>query len=122
MARAGLAVRQGQQNARRRCRAGLPSPILKFLSDAAVAGILSRTGAANERILIFFGADSRQSRWPADLRSGALRLEGRTGHGPRRRLAGVAAVGGRLPDVVEMDARRQALGRDASPVHRAACR
>lgn len=38
-------------------RDGLQSPILKFLSDAAVAGILERTGA-NDGDLIFFGADT----------------------------------------------------------------
>jgi aspartyl-tRNA synthetase len=38
-------------------REGLQSPIIKFLSDAALAGILSRTQAANND-LIFFGADS----------------------------------------------------------------
>jgi aspartyl-tRNA synthetase len=38
-------------------RDGLQSPILKFLSDAAVAGILERT-AAKDGDLIFFGADS----------------------------------------------------------------
>ena len=38
-------------------RDGLQSPIIKFLSDAAVAGILSRTGAQNND-LIFFGADT----------------------------------------------------------------
>src|ERR1700723_3812536 len=38
-------------------RDGLQSPILKFLSDAAVAGILERTGATDGD-LIFFGADS----------------------------------------------------------------
>ncbi len=37
-------------------RDGLQSPILKFLSDAAVAGILGRTGAAAGDLL-FFGAD-----------------------------------------------------------------
>jgi aspartyl-tRNA synthetase len=37
-------------------REGLQSPIIKFLSDEAVAGILSRTQAANND-LIFFGAD-----------------------------------------------------------------
>jgi aspartyl-tRNA synthetase len=37
-------------------RDGLQSPILKFLSDAAVAGILERTGA-QDGDLIFFGAD-----------------------------------------------------------------
>jgi aspartyl-tRNA synthetase len=38
-------------------RDGLQSPILKFLSDAAVAGILQRT-AAQSGDLVFFGADS----------------------------------------------------------------
>lgn len=37
-------------------RDGLTSPILKFLSDAAVNGIMARTGAATGD-LIFFGAD-----------------------------------------------------------------
>ncbi|MDH5377783.1 MAG: aspartate--tRNA ligase, partial [Gammaproteobacteria bacterium] len=37
-------------------REGLQSPILKFLPDAAVDGILSRTGA-QDGDLIFFGAD-----------------------------------------------------------------
>ena len=38
-------------------RDGLQSPIIKFLSDAAVAGILARTQAADND-LIFFGADN----------------------------------------------------------------
>ena len=37
-------------------RDGLASPILKFLSDHAVAGIMQRTGAETGD-LIFFGAD-----------------------------------------------------------------
>jgi aspartyl-tRNA synthetase len=37
-------------------REGLQSPILKFLSDEAIAGILERTGAATGD-LVFFGAD-----------------------------------------------------------------
>ena len=37
-------------------REGLQSPILKFLSDAAIAGLLERTGAATGD-LVFFGAD-----------------------------------------------------------------
>ena len=52
-------------------RAGLQSPILKFLSDAAVAGILERTGAASGD-LIFFGAD--RARIVNDS-MGALRLK-----------------------------------------------
>ena len=38
-------------------REGLQSPILKFLSDAAIAGILERTRAASGD-LVFFGADT----------------------------------------------------------------
>jgi aspartyl-tRNA synthetase len=52
-------------------REGLASPILKFLSDEAVAGILARTGAADGD-LIFFGAD--RARVVADA-LGALRLK-----------------------------------------------
>ena len=43
-------------NEKAKGRDGLQSPILKFLSDAAVAGILERTGAVDGD-LIFFGAD-----------------------------------------------------------------
>jgi aspartyl-tRNA synthetase len=52
-------------------REGLQSPILKFLSDAAVGGILERTGAADGD-LIFFGADSGKVVSDA---LGALRLK-----------------------------------------------
>jgi aspartyl-tRNA synthetase len=52
-------------------RDGLQSPILKFLSDAAVAGILERTGAADGD-LIFFGADTAKVVSDA---LGALRLK-----------------------------------------------
>src|SRR5580700_4103614 len=52
-------------------RDGLQSPILKFLSDAAVAGILERT-AANDGDLIFFGADTGKVVSDA---LGALRLK-----------------------------------------------
>jgi aspartyl-tRNA synthetase len=52
-------------------RDGLQSPILKFLSDAAISGILQRTGAAGGD-LIFFGADS--SKVVSDA-LGALRLK-----------------------------------------------
>ena len=57
-------------------RDGLQSPIIKFLSDDAVKGILSRTGAADGD-LIFFGADSAKVVSDA---LGALRLQasGRT--------------------------------------------
>ena len=58
-------------NERARGRDGLQSPIVKFLSDAAVAGILERTGAGDND-LIFFGADS--SKVVCDA-LGALRLK-----------------------------------------------
>jgi aspartyl-tRNA synthetase len=54
-----------------RGREGLQSPIIKFLDDAAVAGILERTGAADND-LIFFGADSAKVVSDA---LGALRLK-----------------------------------------------
>jgi aspartyl-tRNA synthetase len=52
-------------------RDGLQSPIVKFLDDAAVAGILERTGAADND-LIFFGAD--KAKVVSDA-LGALRLK-----------------------------------------------
>src|SRR5690606_428307 len=52
-------------------RDGLQSPILKFLSDAAVEGILSRT-AAEDGDLIFFGADTAKV---VNDALGALRLK-----------------------------------------------
>jgi aspartyl-tRNA synthetase len=52
-------------------RDGLQSPILKFLSDAAVTGILERTGA-EDGDLVFFGADSAKVVSDA---IGALRLK-----------------------------------------------
>ncbi|NJO12357.1 MAG: aspartate--tRNA ligase [Gammaproteobacteria bacterium] len=52
-------------------RDGLQSPILKFLSDAAIAGILERTGAATGD-LVFFGADTAKVVSDA---LGALRLK-----------------------------------------------
>jgi aspartyl-tRNA synthetase len=58
-------------NERARGREGLQSPIIKFLSDAAIAGILERTGA-QDNDLIFFGADSAKVVSDA---LGALRLK-----------------------------------------------
>jgi aspartyl-tRNA synthetase len=58
-------------NERAKGRDGLQSPIVKFLSDAAIAGILERTGAADND-LIFFGADSAKVVSDA---LGALRLK-----------------------------------------------
>jgi aspartyl-tRNA synthetase len=54
-----------------RGREGLQSPIIKFLSDAALQGILERTAAADQD-LIFFGADSAKVVSDA---LGALRLK-----------------------------------------------
>jgi aspartyl-tRNA synthetase len=58
-------------NERARGRDGLQSPILKFLSDAAVAGILERTGA-QDNDLVFFGADTAKV---VNDALGALRLK-----------------------------------------------
>jgi len=58
-------------NERAKGRDGLQSPIVKFLDDAAIAGILERTGAADGD-LVFFGAD--QARVVNDA-LGALRLK-----------------------------------------------
>jgi aspartyl-tRNA synthetase len=58
-------------NSRASGREGLQSPIIKFLSDAAVTGILERTQAADND-LIFFGADSAKVVSDA---LGALRLK-----------------------------------------------
>ena len=44
-------------NEKAKGRDGLQSPILKFLSDDAIAGIMSRTGA-QDGDLVFFGADT----------------------------------------------------------------
>lgn len=52
-------------------REGLQSPILKFLSDAAISGIMSRT-AAVDGDLIFFGADTAKV---VNDAIGALRLK-----------------------------------------------
>ena len=52
-------------------REGLQSPILKFLSDDAINGILTRTGAADGD-LIFFGADTAKV---VNDALGALRLK-----------------------------------------------
>jgi aspartyl-tRNA synthetase len=58
-------------NERAKGRDGLQSPIVKFLSDAAVAGILERTGA-QDNDLVFFGADSAKV---VNDSLGALRLK-----------------------------------------------
>ncbi len=58
-------------NERAKAREGLQSPIVKFLSDAAIAGILERTGA-EDGDLIFFGADTAKV---VNDSLGALRLK-----------------------------------------------
>ena len=58
-------------NERAKGRDGLQSPITKFLSDEALAGILERTGA-QDNDLIFFGADTAKVVSDA---LGALRLK-----------------------------------------------
>ena len=58
-------------NERAKGRDGLQSPIVKFLSDAAVAGILERTGAQDNDI-VFFGADSAKV---VNDAMGALRIK-----------------------------------------------
>jgi aspartyl-tRNA synthetase len=58
-------------NEKAKGRDGLQSPILKFLSDVAVDGILSRTGA-QDGDLIFFGADTAKV---VNDSIGALRLK-----------------------------------------------
>jgi aspartyl-tRNA synthetase len=75
---AGFVTRYGARglayikvNERARGRDGLQSPIIKFLSDAALEGILERTGSADND-LIFFGADSAKVVCDA---LGALRLK-----------------------------------------------
>jgi len=73
-----------------RGREGLQSPILKFLSDAAIAGILERT-VANTGDLVFFGAD--RTRIVNDA-LGALRLK--LGH-----ELGLAEQGWRPPWVID---------------------
>jgi len=58
-------------NERAKAREGLQSPIIKFLSDAAIAGILERTNA-RDNDLIFFGADKAKI---VNDALGALRLK-----------------------------------------------
>jgi aspartyl-tRNA synthetase len=58
-------------NERARGREGLQSPIIKFLSDAALSGILERTQAADNDV-IFFGADRAKV---VNDALGALRLK-----------------------------------------------
>jgi aspartyl-tRNA synthetase len=58
-------------NVRARGREGLQSPIIKFLSDAALEGILQRAGAVDND-LIFFGADTAKV---VNDSLGALRLK-----------------------------------------------
>jgi aspartyl-tRNA synthetase len=77
-------------NERARGREGLQSPIIKFLPDAAVAGILERT-QAKDGDLVFFGADRAKV---VNDALGALRLK--VGHD-----RGLVAVGWRPLWVVD---------------------
>ena len=67
-------------------REGLQSPILKFLPDTTVTGILERTGAASND-LVFFGADKAQV---VNDALGALRV--RLGHDCKLVKAGWAPL------------------------------
>ncbi|MBL8264983.1 aspartate--tRNA ligase [Steroidobacter sp.] len=69
-------------NEKAKGRDGLQSPILKFLSDDAVSGILSRTGA-QDGDLIFFGADNAKV---VNDAIGALRIK--VGHDLKLAKAG----------------------------------
>lgn len=69
-------------NEKAKGRDGLQSPILKFLSDDAVAGIMSRT-AAEDGDLIFFGADTAKV---VNDSIGALRIK--VGHDLKLAKAG----------------------------------
>src|ERR1700759_2815726 len=66
----GLAYSKVKERAKG--KEGLQSPIVKFLSDAAVAGILERTGAQDNDI-VFFGADTAKV---VNDAIGALRING----------------------------------------------
>ncbi len=96
-------------------RDGLQSPILKFLPDEVVEAILLRTGAADGD-LIFFGADKAKV---VNHALGALREK--LGHDRGMVEGGLAArVGGGLSHVRAEEDAAAALGRAASPLHRAA--
>ncbi|MFL6549501.1 MAG: aspartate--tRNA ligase [Povalibacter sp.] len=69
-------------NEKAKGREGLQSPILKFLTDEAIAGIMSRTGA-QDGDLIFFGADTAKV---VNDSIGALRLK--VGHDLKLAKAG----------------------------------
>ncbi len=97
-------------------REGLASPILKFLSDAAVAGILERTGA-RDNDLIFFGADTAKVVCDA---LGALRLK--LGHDLKLVEHGWRPLWVVDFPMFEFDSGRRPLGGHAPPVHRAAGR
>jgi aspartyl-tRNA synthetase len=71
----GLAyVKKGQRSRAGSCWLTVAPVLLKFLSDAAVEGILTRT-AASTGDLIFFGAD--KTKVVNDSLGASWRLEGR---------------------------------------------
>ena len=101
-------------NERAKGRDGLQSPIIKFLSDAAIAGILERTGAADND-LIFFGADSAKVVSDA---LGALRLK--IGQDLKLVQPGWRPLWVVDFPMFEWDADEQALGGHAPSLHLAA--
>ena len=92
-------------------RDGLQSPIIKFLSDEAVAGILARTAAANGD-LIFFGADTAKV---VNDSIGALRIK--VGQDLKLVAAGWRPLWVVDFPMFEWDAGCEALGGHASSVH-----
>ena len=100
-------------NEKAKGRDGLQSPILKFLPDAAIAGVLERTGAVDGD-LVFFGADKAHVVNEA-LGRAAARRSGRDRKLEHRAME--AALGRRLPDV-RVGRRAKRLDGDAPSVHR----
>ena len=98
-------------NERARGREGLQSPIIKFLSDAALAAS-SSAPAAKDNDLIFFGAD--QAKVVNDS-LGALRLK--VGQDRGLVQCGLAAAVGRRFSDVRVGRGGQALERDAPSLH-----
>ena len=93
-------------------RAGLHSPILKFLPDQVLGEILKRSGA-NSGDLIFFGADK------STIVNDALgRIAPQSRRRPRAGRSGLETlVGGGLP-AGGLERRSAAMGIPAPPIHR----
>jgi aspartyl-tRNA synthetase len=92
-------------------REGLQSPILKFLPDSAVDGIMARTGAAGRRPGLLRRRQGQRGQRVHRCPAGEARPRPRPGRG---RLA--PALGRGLPDVRARPAHRP-LGGAAPPVH-----